>query len=153
MSVAEFAKLTLPTDEVRTSVEGVLQSVAHTLEKPDLGSLIRALSVNLGNKEQNRPKGAVSIMTMHQAKGLSAEAVFVIAAEDEYIPGRAVGREIEDERRLLYVSMTRARRFLFVSHCQRRVDRQLYTGRTRGKPFRNLTRFLADGPVRSQPAN
>ena len=89
-------------------------------------------------------------MTMHQAKGLSAEATFIVAAEDEYIPGRATGDQVGDERRLLYVSLTRARHFLYITHCQRRTGRQSHSGRTSGRTRRNLTQFLSGGPIKSR---
>jgi superfamily I DNA/RNA helicase len=73
---------------------------------------------------------------MHQAKGLSSEAVLVVASEDEYIPGRATGEAVDDERRLLYVSLTRARHYLYITHCERRTGAQTHTGRTPGTPSR-----------------
>lgn len=89
-------------------------------------------------------------MTMHQAKGLDADAVFIAAAEDEYIPGRAIGEAIDDERRLLYVSLTRARSFLYITHCTRRTGIQGHSGRTSGTTARHLTQFLSGGPLISQ---
>lgn len=97
--------------------------------------------------QQDLETGRVNILTMHQAKGLTADAVIVAAAEDEYIPGRAEGDAIGDERRLLYVSLTRARHALFVTYCERRIGTQRYTGRTSGASSRHLTRFLRDAPV------
>jgi superfamily I DNA/RNA helicase len=64
-------------------------------------------------------------MTMHKAKGLSASAVFVVGVEDEYIPGRG---EVDEERRLLYVSLTRARKYLFITYCKNRVGQQRHSG-------------------------
>jgi DNA helicase-2/ATP-dependent DNA helicase PcrA len=87
---------------------------------------------------------------MHQAKGLTADATIVLAAEDEYIPGRAAGGAIDDERRLLYVSLTRARHYLFMTHCRRRTGPQRHSGSTSGKEDRNLTRFLRGGPIESR---
>jgi DNA helicase-2/ATP-dependent DNA helicase PcrA len=115
--------------------------------------LLRAINVSIENGEQDVEDNAVNIMTMHQAKGLSADAVFVVAAEEEYIPGRAQGAEIEDERRLLYVSLTRARNFLFVTHCARRTGQQRHSGSTSGNPNRRLTIFLSGGPIPSIPGN
>jgi ATP-dependent DNA helicase UvrD/PcrA len=86
---------------------------------------------------------------MHQAKGLSADAVFVVAAEDEYIPGRAAGDALGDERRLLYVSATRARHYLYFTHCRRRLGAQTHSARTAGNQARTLTSFLSGGPVPS----
>jgi len=90
-------------------------------------------------------------MTMDQAKGLTANAVIVAAAEGEYIPGRATGKAVDDERRLLYVSLTRARHFLFATYSNSRNAPQKYTGRTSGQTARHLTRFLSGGPIPNVP--
>lgn len=112
-----------------------------------LGDLVRELTSPIQDTEQIKEQDAVNIMTMHQAKGLDAKAVFIVAAEDEYIPGRAEGSKIDDERRLLYVSITRARSFLYITHCIRRTGGQRHTGRTSGSLTRTLTRFLRGGPL------
>lgn len=109
--------------------------------------LLRAIETWDERIEQERQSGTVNILTMHQAKGLTSEAVIIAAAEDEYLPGRASGEAEGDERRLLYVSLTRARRFLLVTYCDRRFGAQQHTGRTAGKQARSLTRFLRDGPI------
>jgi DNA helicase-2/ATP-dependent DNA helicase PcrA len=85
---------------------------------------------------------------MHKAKGLSARAVIAMACEDEYVPGRqqAIGED-EDERRLLYVSLTRAREALFITYAQYRHGQQQFTGRDSGKRRRSLTRFLRNAPL------
>ena len=92
-------------------------------------------------------------MTMHQAKGLTAKAVIVAAAEEEYIPGRAQGRFTEDERRLLYVSLTRACHYLFVTYTSERTGQQRYTGKfsETGETARHLTTFLSGGPINRSP--
>jgi len=115
----------------------------------DLEKTLRLINLSLRNEEQETHEGCITIMTMHQAKGLSAEAVFIMATEDEYIPGRAQGRQIEDERRLLYVSITRAKQYLYITHCQRRIRQQIFSGRSTKTTRRNLTGFLRGGPIRS----
>jgi DNA helicase II / ATP-dependent DNA helicase PcrA len=70
-----------------------------------------------------QPGGGVSVMTLHSAKGLEFEAVFVAGLEDGLLPHfNAQGTEddVEEERRLLYVGMTRARERLYLSCCRRR---------------------------------
>jgi len=119
----------------------------------DLSQLLRAINVSLQDNEQEREIACINIMTMHQAKGLSADAVFIVAAEDEYIPGRARGEQIDDERRLLYVSLTRARHFLYMTHCQRRTRAQRHSGRTSGSTRRTLSNFLRGGPIRPRSGN
>jgi DNA helicase II / ATP-dependent DNA helicase PcrA len=67
--------------------------------------------------------GAVSLMTLHTAKGLEFAAVMIIGVEDGILPhfksGEA-GRDIEEERRLLFVGITRAETHLALSHAQTR---------------------------------
>lgn len=87
----------------------------------------------------------VRIMSMHQAKGLSAKAVFIVAAEDEYLPGKG---NIDEERRLLYVSTSRAISYLFISYCHNRIYAQQHTGSLKSPTtLRHLTRYLRDLPT------
>jgi DNA helicase-2/ATP-dependent DNA helicase PcrA len=66
---------------------------------------------------------AVIISTIHQAKGLEWEAVFVAAAESGLLPHSKANDE-EEERRLAFVALTRAKRYLCVSHSYRRSDKR-----------------------------
>jgi DNA helicase-2/ATP-dependent DNA helicase PcrA len=85
---------------------------------------------------------AVNLMTVHQAKGLEFDLVVVCGVEEELFPHANAGtmREVEEERRLLYVAMTRAKDYLFLSWARRRAKRW-------GYQFTRLSRFLADLPV------
>ena len=68
--------------------------------------------------------GAVSLMTLHTAKGLEFEAVLIVGCEDGLIPHARSGddgRDLEEERRLLFVGITRAERFLALSHARTRM--------------------------------
>jgi DNA helicase-2/ATP-dependent DNA helicase PcrA len=80
----------------------------------------------------------VRVLTMHGSKGREFDAVFVVGFEDEAIPGRVEGSEIEEERRLAYVAATRAREFLAFSHAQSRSSQW-----ARNAP-RTPSRFLAE---------
>lgn len=66
--------------------------------------------------------GAVTIATVHAVKGLEFKAVFVIGLEENIFPiSRCVTQsEIEEERRLLYVALTRAEEILYMTHCAKR---------------------------------
>ncbi|MFO7890815.1 MAG: UvrD-helicase domain-containing protein [bacterium] len=66
---------------------------------------------------------AVSIMTMHASKGLEFQTVFITGCEDGLIPYsyfKSQATDVEEEKRLLYVSMTRAKKYLYLTHAQKR---------------------------------
>jgi DNA helicase-2/ATP-dependent DNA helicase PcrA len=81
----------------------------------------------------------VTLMTLHAAKGLEFPVVFIIGCEEGLLPYRRGNEvpDIDEERRLLYVGMTRAQQRLILSHAK---SRYLY-----GQPMTNPpSRFLAD---------
>ena len=76
-----------------------------------------------GDEKADHQKEMVNIMTVHSAKGLEFEAVFIPGLEDGVFPsGRATAERngVEEERRLLYVAITRAKRLLHLSFAQNR---------------------------------
>jgi len=77
----------------------------------------------------------VVLMTIHAAKGLEFPAVFVVGLEEGVFPDRRCleGDQLEEERRLAYVAITRAERRLYLSHarCRRTVDRVVEHERSR----------------------
>ena len=124
-----------------------LESIIRGSGSTSLEDMIRSIWVSSDALEPEIEQGKVNILTMHRAKGLTAEAVIVAAADDEQIPGRSLSDEvIHDELRLLYVSLTRAKHHLFVSYCDRRTGQQQRAGRNSGRASRSLTRFLVDSP-------
>ena len=114
-------------------------------EITSIDDFIYNITEYLGPNENNetQPDG-VRVMTMHKAKGLSASAVFVVGVEDEIIPGRG---SIDEERRLLYVSLTRSRNYLFITYCKDRTGQQQHSGNLPTKTTRrNLSRYIRDIP-------
>ncbi|HET8984308.1 MAG TPA: 3'-5' exonuclease, partial [Trueperaceae bacterium] len=88
------------------------------------------------------PDDAVTMMTLHNAKGLEFPVVFLVGLEENLIPHRSTTaslQEIEEERRLLYVGVTRAQDELYLVHAESRLT----FGRT--EPTRP-SRFLEDIP-------
>ena len=144
--VRPAAESIITNEEERNSILLKIERTAVTSIK----ELVRIIGVESEDIEQELQKDKVNILTMHRAKGLTAEAVIVAAVEDQNIPGRAQGHEIDDERRLLYVSLTRAKHHLFITYCDRRTRRQRHTGRNGGSFYRSLSRFLTGCPHTSQ---
>lgn len=147
--VNRTVELAIPQQD-RQNVLNYLQKVVATSGTTSMSEILEALEASDDDIEQELEETKVNILTMHKAKGLTAKAVIVVAVEDEYIPGRAEGQAIGDERRLLYVSLTRAAHFLFMTYCDRRNGPQRHTGRTAGQLGRSLTRFLRDSPLTPQ---
>jgi len=84
----------------------------------------------------------VSMMTMHSAKGLEYDAVFIAGAEEGIFPGfRSIDdrEKMEEERRLCYVAITRAKKNLFITHA---ASRTLFGNTT----YNRLSRFISDIP-------
>jgi superfamily I DNA/RNA helicase len=81
------------------------------------------------------------IMTMHSAKGLEAQVVFIPALEDDLMPGQM--GNLEERRRLFYVSITRAKGMLIMSWASQRTGREIHRagGRMLGK---KRSRFIAE---------
>ena len=146
--VGAAASLVIDDADLRQAVLDYLRGIAEGADSKSVADLIRAVQVASQELNQDIEQGRVNILTMHRAKGLTARAVIVAAAEDEYIPGRAQGDAIDDERRLLFVSLTRAEHHLFVTYCEHRLGVQMHTGRTSGTTERSLTHFLDDAPHR-----
>ena len=78
--------------------------------------------------EDDTLKGKVNLMTIHASKGLEFPVVFIAGAEDGIIPhARSIEESeenIEEERRLFYVAITRAQHKLYISACRRRKKMQ-----------------------------
>ena len=80
------------------------------------------LSSDIDNLEET--EDSITLMTLHSAKGLEFPVVFLVGMEEGIFPGyKSIGeeKEIEEERRLCYVGITRAKQYLFLTHSQQRT--------------------------------
>ena len=146
-AIRRAAETVIPDSVERDIIILELTRLSEAAGATSIKDLVHAIGVASEDIEQEIEQGKINILTMHKAKGLTAEAIIIVATEDEYLPGRATGEEIDDERRLLYVSLTRAKHHLFITYCDQRTGRQRHTGRSEGRTARSLTRFLRDGPL------
>jgi DNA helicase II / ATP-dependent DNA helicase PcrA len=103
-----------------------------------LANAALASSLDDSTEDNNR----VTLMTLHAAKGLEFPVVFLVGLEQGLFPGfrsLADPMQLEEERRLLYVGITRAQEKLFLTHAQ---ERRLYGNREPASP----SQFLAELP-------
>jgi DNA helicase-2/ATP-dependent DNA helicase PcrA len=97
---------------------------AYAEGEPDLGAFLQHISLLSDIDEAEDPGNAVSLLTLHSAKGLEFPVVFMVGLEENIFPHqRSMKDELElaEERRLCYVGITRAQRMLYMSHAFRRT--------------------------------
>ncbi|MDR1286945.1 MAG: UvrD-helicase domain-containing protein [Treponema sp.] len=89
-----------------------------------LFSYLNRISLISGDDRDENEEGKVNLMTIHASKGLEFPVVFIAGAEDGIIPHEKSLEEeagnIEEERRLFYVAITRARDKLYITSCRKR---------------------------------
>jgi DNA helicase-2/ATP-dependent DNA helicase PcrA len=110
-------------------------------ELQPLEEFLQAISLYTDQDDLERGESKVTLMTLHNAKGLEYDAVFIIGCEEGVFPhSRSLeeGNE-EEERRLCYVGITRARKRLWMTHAR---SRRIFAGRETGFP----SRFLSELP-------
>jgi DNA helicase II / ATP-dependent DNA helicase PcrA len=157
------AALTAPTEPLFKTVSDVLRSLGWTQDAPHMRGAVRdrweSLNAILGLAEAAAPgttlrafvdelferqssqhdpeRSAVTLASLHAAKGLEWESVYIIGVSEGLVPiSYARGADaVEEERRLLYVGITRARTRLCLSWAERQRD---------GGSARQPSRFLAD---------
>ncbi|HPE90486.1 MAG TPA: 3'-5' exonuclease [Spirochaetia bacterium] len=111
------------------NVESLIKGI-ETWEKdpdnldPSLFAWLNRISLITRDDQEEDDSGKVNLMTIHAAKGLEFDVVFVAGCEDGLIPHARSLEEgegnVEEERRLFYVAITRARKRLLLSACKRR---------------------------------
>ena len=107
-----------------------------------MASFLAHAALEAGVHQAGAGHDALQLMTVHSAKGLEFQSVFLTGLEEGLFPGEQSLNEhngIEEERRLMYVAITRARQRLYISHAQSRM----LHGQTR---YGIASRFLAEIP-------
>jgi DNA helicase-2/ATP-dependent DNA helicase PcrA len=130
-----------------------LISVAKAYQDVGLDGFLEEVSLVSDLDSADLEANAVTLMTLHAAKGLEFPVVFMVGLEETVLPhSRALydQREMEEERRLMYVGMTRAREELYLLYA---TSRALYGGVLYNPPSRFLSEIDASGSVTetSQP--
>ena len=122
---------------------GVAQEYQHTAEGPPLSGFLQEISLYSDQDAIREEESRVTLMTLHNAKGLEFRAVFMIGMEEGIFPhSRSIEEQgLEEERRLCYVGMTRAQERLTLTHAS---ARSLWGSRSYNLP----SRFLDELPDR-----
>ncbi len=137
-----------PTEENITRLENIrelkssIQTYVLNAEVPTLAGFLEEIALYTDIEQYNDGDDAIVMMTMHTAKGLEFPHVFLAGFEEGLFPGmRTIGdpEEMEEERRLCYVAITRAKKTLTISYAKQRM---LY-GRTNASL---PSRFLKEIP-------
>ncbi len=91
----------------------------------NLRDYLHSVSI-MGKENNNEESRAVNLMTMHASKGLEFNCVFLAGIEDNIIPSKRALEEnadnIDEERRLFYVAITRAKKKLYINYADARTD-------------------------------
>jgi len=102
---------------------GMTREYDASAEEPSVGEFLQQVALFSEQDALDDDEGIVTLMTLHNAKGLEYPVVFVIGCEDGVFPHmRAIeAGDLEEERRLCYVGMTRAKRELYLTHARTRA--------------------------------
>ena len=128
-------------ENVRELKSSILTYMENT-EEPSLRGFLEEIALYTDIEQYDKDADAVVMMTMHSAKGLEFPNVYIVGAEEGLFPGmRTIGdrEEMEEERRLCYVAITRAKQRLTITSARQRM---LYGHTTMNRP----SRFLGEIP-------
>ncbi len=129
-------------DEFRSSVQEFTEAHAFGSTEEDLLTAFLDHVALVSDTDALASKPGVSLMTLHSAKGLEFPAVIVAGLEENVLPhfnAQDLSENLEEERRLLYVGMTRAEKRLYLTTCRRRRVAGQYQDQ-------DPSRFLAEIP-------
>jgi DNA helicase-2/ATP-dependent DNA helicase PcrA len=137
-----------PSVEAAGRIENMEELLGSARESEDVDAFLEQVSLVSDADELDGDESKVVLMTLHTAKGLEFPVVFLVGMEDGVFPHlRSLGEpdELEEERRLAYVGITRARERLYLSHAW---CRSLW-GQTQYNPPSRFLSEIPDALVRS----
>jgi DNA helicase-2/ATP-dependent DNA helicase PcrA len=128
---------------------GVAQEYQETADEPSLSQFLQEISLFADQDALRGEQSLVTLMTLHNAKGLEFRAVFMIGMEEGIFPHSRSLEEamLEEERRLAYVGMTRAQERLTLTHAS---SRSLWGARNYNLPSRFIDELPEEAVEREQ---
>ena len=131
-------------DNVNELSSNILQ-YEQEAEQPSLAEFLSNIALITDMDMDDNNDDRVVLMTLHTAKGLEFPTVFIVGVEEGIFPSEQTGRgtvdDLEEERRLAYVGITRAKEHLYITHA---AVRMLYGRTERKRP----SRFIAEIPTK-----
>jgi DNA helicase-2/ATP-dependent DNA helicase PcrA len=146
-----LSKYKRETEENLMRLENIKELRSVAAEFPDLHEFLenvalvekeQASNTNARTTDHKSPGGKATLMTLHAAKGLEFPVIFIVGMEEGLFPhSRSLFdmNELEEERRLAYVGITRAKELLYLTY----ADKRLYFGQKTSNP---PSRFIIDIP-------
>jgi DNA helicase-2/ATP-dependent DNA helicase PcrA len=133
-------------------IENINELLAVAGEYPNMALFLESAALSESEVKQHQSNAKISLMTVHAAKGLEFANVFVVGLEEGLFPhSRSIleggKEEVEEERRLMYVAMTRAKENLSLSFARSRLS---YGGRHLSIPSRFLAEIAEEYIKRTQ---
>jgi DNA helicase II / ATP-dependent DNA helicase PcrA len=141
--LTELARRLCPGEKSLAAAEQAIEQIAPLLFDAGPGASAwgpRLLGLLASSSEADALPArveAISLLTLHASKGLEFDTVFIVGCEEGLVPHLSPATDLAEERRLLYVGMTRARRQLVLCWAEHR-------GRREGAPPRKPSRFLEE---------
>ena len=111
-------------EELKSSILTYMNTAENEGEEPTLNGFLEEISLYTDQDRADESADAMTLMTVHAAKGLEYGNVFLVGMEEGVFPGRRSmdsEEEIEEERRLAYVAVTRAKKHLCITTASSRM--------------------------------
>jgi DNA helicase-2/ATP-dependent DNA helicase PcrA len=134
-------------DEMKTLLVKI-DDFRDSIEQKGLGQYINQIEPIIKDITNSKTAGRTRIMTLSRSKGLTVRATIIVGAEDGIIPHPK--GDCQEERRLLYVGMTRPREYLYITRARRRTGFTARSGQANIAGVRCPCPFLDGGPVSQQ---
>lgn len=141
INLDEDAKTDIIVSELISSIESFVEvrKEENRLEEAGVVNYLQDVAL-LAEEVEEEKKDAVNLMTIHASKGLEYNTIYVVGCEEGIFPSKKSSQspqELEEERRLMYVAITRAEKHCFITNAKRRW---LYGEEQKNEP----SRFISD---------
>ena len=127
--------------ELLGGIDEYIHAALEVGQAPTLGVYLSEIALMTDQDKEGEEGDSITLMTVHSAKGLEFPHVFIVGMEEDLFPSMMsnVGKELEEERRLFYVALTRAEKTCHIGYARERFR----NGRTE---FSRPSRFVRELP-------